>query len=691
MSKSVTKIVLSESRNIPFNLLELSQSNVRRIKCGVSIPELAEDIAARTLLQSLNVRAVLDDAGNETGRYEVPAGGRRFRALELLVAARRMAKDQPVPCVVRVGGNAIEDSYAENLQREPLHPLDQFRAFRDRREAGLSEEDIAARFMVGVGVVRQRLRLAAVSEKLLEIYAEDGMSLDQLMAFTVNSDHARQEQVWEAVAQTHNAQPWSIKRLLTEHSVAASDRRARFVGVEAYEAAGGPIQRDLFATDNGGWFEDVALLDRLLAARLTTEAEALAAEGWKWIEAVVDLPYGFHHGLRKLVGFVAPLTEDEQATLHLRLAEFEQLTAEWQDSDELPDEIDARLTALDAEITELTNRPRQFEPHEVARAGVFVTIGHDGGLVVDRGYVRAEDEAPAEPGEGVPEPVTSGGTTISVGGQPQGEDEDEGDVIRPLPERLVAELTATRTVALRDALAQAPDAAFLALVHALVLSVFRSYETGNCIQIEVKPAHLGNVAPALGNTIWAKAVKERHDAWGERLPVETGDLWDYIATMDPGERFQLVAHCVSLGVNALFEPTNRYNDGRVCAQAVSQRIGSANRLAVAIGHDMARAGWQPTRTGYLDRVTKPRILEAVREARGSEMAELIAHMKKADMAAEAERLLDGTGWLPEPLRLPTTRDDGADGEEAERPDLPAFLANDDETDEQAEHDAVAAE
>ena len=133
---------------------------------AAEIPELADDIAARTLLQSLNVRAMLDDAGKETGRYEVPAGGRRFRALELLVAGRRMAKDQPVPCVVRVGGNAVEDSYSENFQREPLNPLYQFRAFKERREAGLSEEDIAARFMVGVAVVRQRLRLAA-GERLM--------------------------------------------------------------------------------------------------------------------------------------------------------------------------------------------------------------------------------------------------------------------------------------------------------------------------------------------------------------------------------------------------------------------------------------------------------------------------------------------------------------------------------------------
>lgn len=191
----VQKIVLSSSRDIPFNKLVLSQANVRRIKAGVSIEELAEDIARRTLLQSLTVRPVCDAEGVETGMYEIPAGGRRYRALERLVQQKRLAKTAPVPCVVRESGVAEEDSLAENVQRAPLHPLDQFRAFQALREKGQSEEETAAAFFVSVAVVRQRLRLAAVSPRLLDVYAEDGLTLDQLMAFTVNPDHERQEQV----------------------------------------------------------------------------------------------------------------------------------------------------------------------------------------------------------------------------------------------------------------------------------------------------------------------------------------------------------------------------------------------------------------------------------------------------------------------------------------------------------------
>ncbi len=198
MVKAVQKITLSASRDIPFNKLVLSQSNVRRLKAGVSIEDLADDIARRGLLQSLNVRPVLDADGAETGQFEIPAGGRRYRALERLVRQKRLSKTTPIPCIVRDPTGEIsaeEDSLAENVHRVALHPLDQFRAFKALREQGAGEEEIAARFFVAPAVVKQRLRLASVSDKLLGIYAEDGMTLEQLMAFTVTSDTARQEQV----------------------------------------------------------------------------------------------------------------------------------------------------------------------------------------------------------------------------------------------------------------------------------------------------------------------------------------------------------------------------------------------------------------------------------------------------------------------------------------------------------------
>ena len=698
MATAVQKITLSASRDIPFNKLVLSQSNVRRVKAGVSIEELAEDIARRTLLQSLNVRAVLDAEGKETGMFEIPAGGRRYRALELLVKQKRLAKTAPVPCVVREGGIAEEDSLAENVQRVALHPLDQFRAFQALRDKGLGEEEIAARFFVSPTVVKQRLRLAAVSEKLLEVYAEDGMTLEQLMAFTVNGDHARQEQVWEGLSRSHNREPYYIRRQLTDGAVRASDRRARFVGVEAYEAAGGIVMRDLFQHDEGGWLQDPALLDRLAVEKLQTEAEALQAEGWKWISVAPDFPYGHTAGLRRLVGETVDLTEDERASFVALQAENEALEEQYAEADELPDEIDQRLGEIETALAAFDNRPVTYEQVEIARAGAFVSIDGEGALRIERGFVRPEDEAPAlsVTGGESDAPRIAGsdsvvqGAVITIGGA-QNSDADtseEDDAIRPLSDRLVTELTADRTLALRDALANEPNVAFQAVLHALCLSAFYRHSSNSCLEITAKNSGFSAQAPGLAETTSARAIDARHEQWAKRLPENSADLWDALTAFDRENKTALFAHCAALTVNVVKEPWNRRPDA----------FAHGDQLARAVDLDMAAAGWRPTVENYLGRVPKVRIIEAVREAKGEHSARLIEHLKKADMAREAERLLDGAGWLPEPLRVAQTgmEVDAPIGEVGEAEALPDFLGEDEddaqlEAEEEQPHAAAAAE
>ncbi len=694
MATAVQKITLSASRDIPFNKLVLSQSNVRRTKAAVSIEELAEDIARRTLLQSLNVRPVLDAEGAETGMFEVPAGGRRYRALQLLVKQKRLAKTVPVPCVVRdpsVDISAEEDSLAENVHRAALHPLDQFRAFQALRQKGQSEEEIAAAFFVGVNVVKQRLRLAAVSEKLLDVYAEDGMSLEQLMAFTVTADHARQEQVWEAIQHSYSQEPYQIRRMLTERTVRASDRRALFVGLDAYERAGGVIMRDLFQQDDGGWLENVGLLDGLVAEKLKTEAEKIAAEGWKWIEVDIDFPYGHTHRLRELEGTTTDLTAEEHATIEALNAEYAKLEAEYENADELPDNVDARLGEIETALAAFEDRPVSYDPTEIGRAGVFVSVDADGSLSIDRGYVRPEDEAPvtvdgdgeADADRGAsesdePSPPSVQRAVITVGGQAEPE-EDEDNAIRPLPDRLLSELTAYRTLALRDAVANNPRVAMTALLHKLCLDTFQHSASGACLEASVRQVFFSIQPADLKDSPSAKAVAERHEAWKADLPKDETALWDWLAALDEVSRAALMAHCVSFGVNALYEKGDRYGGPGVSVHGVQRRLVQADRLAQAVGLDMVEAGWRPTVDNYFSRVTKPRILEAVREAKGEQSAQLIDHLKKADMAKEAERLLEGAGWLPEPLRTPeATVADSADGDPTDDEALPAFLSDDEE-------------
>jgi ParB family transcriptional regulator, chromosome partitioning protein len=554
-----------------------------------------------------------------------------------------------------------------------------------------------------VNVVKQRLRLAAVSEKLLDVYAEDGMSLEQLMSFTVTTDHARQEQVWEALQRAYSQEPYQIRRMLTERTVRASDKRAQFIGLDAYEQVGGVMMRDLFQQDDGGWLENVGLLDGLVAEKLKTEAEKIAAEGWRWIEVNVDFPFGHTHHLRELDGTPTDLTTEEQTTIEALQAEFAKLEAEYEDADELPEEVDARLGEIETALAAFEDRPVSYDPAEISRAGVFVSIDADGRLSVDRGYVRPEDEPPVavdgdgeaeadgdQDAGGVPSAPAVQRAVITIGGQVEPE-EDEDDAVKPLPDRLMSELTAYRTLALRDAVANNPQVAMTALLHKLCLDTFQHAASGNCLEASVRQVLFAIQPEDLKDSPSAKAVAERHEAWKADLPKDEAALWNWLAALDDASRGALLAHCVSFGVNALYEKGDRYGGPGVSVHGVQRRLVQADRLARAVGLDMVDAGWRPTVDSYLGRVTKPRILEAVREAKGEQSAQLIDHLKKAEMAKEAERLLDGTGWLPEPLRTSeaagadATDTDAAGDEEA----LPAFLADDEESAGEGETDEPA--
>ncbi|MCO5066789.1 MAG: ParB/RepB/Spo0J family partition protein [Rhizobiaceae bacterium] len=695
MAKSaIQKIAMNPSENIAYDKLVLSQENVRRVKDGVTIEHLAEDIGQRKLLQSLNVRPVLDGNGEETGTFEVPAGGRRYLALGILVKQKRLAKNEPIPCIVNRSGStsAQEDSLAENVHRENLHPLDQFRAFKALKEQGLDVEEIAARFFVSAATVKQRLRLASVSPKLLELYEKDEIRLEQIMAFSISDDHARQEQVWERITNNpHMQEPYYIRRLLTETTVRADDRRAVYVGAEAYEAAGGVILRDLFEQDSGGWFQDAALLEQLVFDKLKVDAEAVRADGWKWVEAAISFPYGHTSGMRRVYAEPAEMSAEEIARYDAVKAEYDALDAKYAEMEDADQEIEDKLDQLGAELDAFGDRPHVYDPAQKAIAGAFVTLGANGQLQIDAGFVRPEDEPRDETDEDdedatgedreSSEADDDGANRVVVNGRPVNGASDtaeelEDDGIKPLPERLVFDLTAQKTLALRNALASDVDIAFVTVLHALVLQVFYRFAKDSCLEISLTSNSFGQVQ-GLAETIWAKEIAERHEAWDRDMP-DSHKLWDFVLGLDEASRKALFAHCASLSLNAVVEPWNRRTGA----------LAHADALAATLGFDMVEAGWSPTVDNYLGRVTKARIVQAVREARGEDSAQLIDHMKKDLMAREAARLLEGSNWLPEPLRLDgddavadavgTATDDVTDETtlDDDAAELPAFLADD---------------
>ncbi|GIQ78255.1 DNA-binding protein [Bradyrhizobium sp. RD5-C2] len=612
-----------------------------------AIEAYAASIAAKGILQNLVVEPELDGEGAATGFYFVTIGEGRRLAQLLRVRRKEIKKTEPIRCIVDTANDPHEISLDENVTREDMHPADQFEAFgKLADERGLGAEEIAARFGVTAHVVRQRLRLGAVSPKLMQLYRDGALTLEQLMAFAIVHDHVRQEAVYERLSYDRDVS--TIRRLLTETHVAATDRRVRFVGLEAYTEAGGTILRDLFTEDRGGYLEDVSLLDLLVTARLNREADTLrAAEGWKWTEAHLDFPHA--HGMLRVYPHPVELSAEDETALQAVQSEFDRLTEQHQTSEELPDEADARFGELEAEIERLEAKRQAYDPADVARGGAFVSLNHDGSVRIERGFVRPGDEKPEAETGSVSDAEARDmedreGEEAALDREDGEGAADEEDEHQPLSDALVRDLTAHRTLGLRLNLSEQPDVAIVAVTHALAAQIFYVGAAAHVVGIQPVKTDLAAHADGIEDTPAGKAWSDRHANWARQMPKDVGALWEFVAELDHDSRMALFAHCVFLTVNAVKLPFDRR----------PRALAAASHLAEAMALDMT-AYWRPTARSYLGRVTKAGILAAVREAISEEAAERMSAMKKADMAQAAEQLLAATGWLPSLLRTAAPR------------------------------------
>ena len=226
-----------------------------------------------------------------------------------------------------------------------------------------------------------------------------------------------------------------------------------------------------------------------------------------------------------------------------------------------------------------------------------------------------------------------------------------------------------------------------ALLHRMVMERYHYSAPTGCLEVSIRHRYLSSQGSDLADSPSVKAIGERFDAWKADLPSDEAALWDWIAALDEASRMALLAHCVSYGVNALYERPNPHSASGISQHGLDRRLAGADRIARATAMDMVLdAGWRPTVENYLGRVTKTQILAAVREGAGERAAQLIDHLKKGDMAKEAERLLADTGWLPEPLRLVDLDGDASADTNGEVEALPDFLAGDGDDEEAAAED-----
>ncbi|AXL82834.1 TPA: chromosome partitioning protein ParB [Pseudomonas aeruginosa] len=642
--------------------------NVRKTP-RMSIPELAASIQRVGLLQNLIVTATADGE-----RYEVVAGGRRLAALKLLAKKRRISREWEVPCLLVADGTARTASLTENVQREAMHPADQFEAFAALVAEGRPIEDIAADFSVTPLVVQRRLKLANVSPRLLADYRAEAVSLDQLMALAITDDHAAQEAAFYD-APTWQRSPHNLRDRLTEREIDAHRHPlVRFVGLDAYEAAGGGTHRDLFAeADSGVYLTDVALLERLAQDKLASLAAEVKAEGWAWVDATPGMTHAdlqaFQRAPRQRR---SPNKREAQRIEKLQtkmqaLAEAVDAALD-ADDEEKADALQEEGEHLGEQLEALEDGLQDYGEAVKAAAGAIVTIDRNGEAVIHRGLLREAEAKALRTFERLRQGFGSEG---EAGNDDTGEEADDAPKPAAMSDRLAQRLSAHRTAALQIEVARHPQVALAALVHGMVQTVLQGSHYGHDLPLGVKLTQqdrLEGMAPDWPESSAAVALRELQQVAGEALPQDSAELFAALLAKPQDELVRLLAVCVASTVDVVTPRATQHQPGAELAQAV--------------GLDMA-AWWQPTSEGYFRHVPKAAILEAV-GAFAPESVNRLAKLKKADIASEAERLADGTGWMPAIFAAEAAQEVVTD-EAAEAPEEVAAVA-----DEQTQAEALAA-
>lgn len=637
-----------ELMSIPLSLLQASPRNVRKTD-GQDVSALKATIRAQGVLQNLIVCPVEPQVRKgraseaDVQRYEVVGGLRRLRALRELQADGEIGADEPILCRVKPSREAAEASLVENVARLAMHPADEFEAFKALVDAGRSVQEVAQRFGTTPLKVRRCLKLANLHPQLIELYRQDGIELAQLTALALVANPDEQLQCWNALPDWQR-DAHSLRRLLLQQDIdAGSDPVAKYVGVDAYEAAGGALRRDLFSEgeEGGVYLLDAALLHRLAEEKLQAVAEEVRSEGWSWVDVAVRLPWS------QLVAFghcpKAQRSMNRREQRHLDAlrrrattlaAQLTQACGDSEDDDEQVSKLEAEAEVAREAVEAFEAGLAVFDSEALSRGGALVALGSHGEVEVHRGLLR-------------PSP-SKGARTASGSSESCGEDNTQGydgESARPATSKavhsaaLMLNLTAHRTMAARAAMLDQPRVALVALLHGLVQRLlYDGYGLADTpVRLIPHQADAGLISqvfdPAESRASEVlDAVRQR---WGERLPGDAGRLFGWLMALGDGERAELLALCVALTLNDVRD---------------SERASPLDRVAEALSLDMAQ-WWQPTALGYFSRVTKETILAALAEGAGPEAAARVKGVSKQELAWVAERELKDCGWLPQPLRV----------------------------------------
>jgi ParB family chromosome partitioning protein len=586
---------------IAVSRLEKSPLNARRTGARIALEELKASLLAHGLMQNL----VVTDSGD--GTYRVIAGGRRLEAIHSLQFEGKLPVDYAIPCQIVTESHALEMSLAENTVRLEMHPADQFEAFAALIQQGESAGEVAQRFGVEESLVLKRMRLASVAPQLFEEFRNEGMTLDCLMAYTVTDDHRKQLKVFKSLQDWQKDDPTAIRAALTEKMLDASDKLARFVGINAYVEAGGLTRADLFGDEV--YLEKPALVYKMAEDKLDGIRKELEAEGWGWIEINPNRNYDLIHRCGrmqpKLVGAPAELVK-LKSELDDQLSVIEQTLWE-EESDELIGEQKAMQDRLDGVEEKLAGFVG-FDDVLKPLAGCFVSIGEDGTPFIDKGLVKPDNKKLL-----AKLLRTDGSDGIAV----------KAKLKHALPESLRRDFAGERLHIARLEIARNPSIAldFLAFKAASELLGRQAVSDGFDVKLHLtKPGkeHEASVADrnllAIGKALpagWLKATTEAERFEAFRCLPETAKLG-------------LLAYCLALTLQPKLGP-------------VEGEEATAYDAALSLTGSEVATYWRPSKSNFLGRINREQLLAISRNVLGDGWTESHARDKKSLLVEQLDR------------------------------------------------------
>jgi ParB family chromosome partitioning protein len=561
------------------------------------IEEMAASIVARGVTTPLTVRM-------EEGAWRALDGGRRLAALRFLVDENKLAdgEDFPVPITFFEGDDeaAAEVSLISFVHRRDLHPVEEFERFVELQERfGLDAQAIAARTGKTVAFVKGRLRLSRLSPKVRGAWRKGGLTADQARAFSATDSQEAQDALLTGNQFHERISARWIARTLSGNDVSTRDRRVHFAGLEAYIAAGGRLDEQLFEEES--LILDVSILDAVARDALVARAEALcAAEGWGWFETSYgeEKFFDFDHVER------FDLTDEEQA----RLDEIEDLCAEAEEADD-----EATITSLDLEVREIQGRARlrAIPAEERATLGIFVEIGAEGEFEVSHALRQRTAQTQEEEGDQSSEPGTTCGERTSAVPAPPPVKPSE-----PIGRTTRAILDEAATAALSDAFARNPRLAMLFVVAALGCGYGAS-------PLQASGTTRPGFAPE--NALLAEI---RHEGFEKALAICARHEIEDPSTLP-------VAFALLVGGLVSTERTADFDTARTSLAACSRFCD--------IGSDLRR---HMDFEAYFKAEPRDEAIDAIRAMDGQGAASDAGKLKKPELAKRAAILAQDRDWLP---------------------------------------------